>query len=213
MGPQTATFPQLLARLAAERPDGTALQEKRYGIWQPLSWSGYATRVNDFAHGLAALGIRRGDIVAVLGDNRPEWLIAELAAQSLGAAVVGIYPTSIGEELMHVLSLARVRVVVAEDQEQVDKLIRLRVPFGDAAIAVLTHSGAGPPLLVDTVVYYDPSRLGAVRRGLPRRVRRRRGPRPRVGGRAPRLARRAAGCGESGRRRAHLHHVRDDLTP
>ena len=205
MGPQTATFPQLLARLAAERPDGTALQEKRYGIWQPLSWSGYATRVNDFAHGLAALGIRRGDIVAVLGDNRPEWLIAELAAQSLGAAVVGIYPTSIGEELMHVLSLARVRVVVAEDQEQVDKLIRLREEAGGVV--------RDPPLLVDTVVYYDPSRLGAVRRGLPRRVRRRRGPRPRVGGRAPRLARRAAGCGESGRRRAHLHHVRDDLTP
>ena len=54
MGPQAATFPQLLARLAAERPGGTALQEKRYGIWQPLSWSRYATRVNDFAHGLAA---------------------------------------------------------------------------------------------------------------------------------------------------------------
>ena len=151
MGPPTATFPQLLARLAAERPDGTALQEKRYGIWQPLSWSGYATRVNDFAHGLAALGIRRGDVVAVLGDNRPEWLIAELAAQSLGAAVVGIYPTSIGEELMHVLSLARVRVVVAEDQEQVDKLIRLR----EEAVGVVRN----PPLLVDTVVYYDPHGL------------------------------------------------------
>ena len=87
--PTTAdTFPRLLAHLAATRPDATAMQEKRYGIWAPMSWSLYAARVRDFAHGLAALGVQRGDIVAVLGDNRPEWLIAELSAQSIGAAVV-----------------------------------------------------------------------------------------------------------------------------
>ena len=65
-------------------------------------------------------------MVAVLGDNRPEWLISELAAQSLGACTVGIYPTSVGEEIVHVLTDGRVRVVVAEDQEQVDKIIELK---------------------------------------------------------------------------------------
>ena len=144
------TFPRLLARLATERADATALQEKRYGIWQPLTWAQYWSRVRDFAHGLGSLGVERGEIVAVIGDNRPEWLIAELAAQSIGAAVVGIYPTSIGEELHHILSLANVKVVVAEDQEQVDKLIRLRA---EAA------SGPVGPLRIETVVYYDPHGL------------------------------------------------------
>ncbi|WP_222851490.1 AMP-binding protein [Phytoactinopolyspora mesophila] len=137
------TFPRLLRRLASDRPDEVALQEKLYGIWQPITWSGYARRVADFAHGLADLGVERGHVVAVIGDNRPEWLIAELAAQSLGASVVGIYPTSIGDEVVHILDLAGVRVVVAEDQEQVDKIIRLksRLPR------------------VETVVYYDPHGL------------------------------------------------------
>ncbi|MBK8869208.1 MAG: AMP-binding protein [Actinomycetales bacterium] len=150
------TFPRLLAHLAQTRPNATAMQEKRYGIWAPMSWSLYAARVRDFAHGLAALGVKRGDIVAVLGDNRPEWLIAELAAQSIGAAVVGIYPTSIGEELLHILTLARVKVVVAEDQEQVDKLIRLREEYPQLASTAYADM---PPLLLETVVYYDPHGL------------------------------------------------------
>jgi long-chain acyl-CoA synthetase len=99
--------------------------------------------VRDFAHGLAQLGVRPGDVVAILGDNRPEWLISELGAQSLGACVVGIYPTSVGEEIVHILSHARVRVVVAEDQEQVDKLIRLWDRLDS----------------VKAVIYYDPRGL------------------------------------------------------
>jgi len=151
------TFPRLLTGLAATRPNDTAMQEKRYGIWAPMSWSLYAARVRDFAHGLAELGIQRGDIVAVLGDNRPEWLIAELAAQSIGAAVVGIYPTSIGEELLHILTLARVKVVVAEDQEQVDKLIKLIEDERDGRRP--TEYAAMPPLLLETVIFYDPHGL------------------------------------------------------
>ena len=146
-----STFPQLLAKLATERPDEVALQEKRYGIWKPMTWSSYDARVRDFAHGLASLGVERGEVVAVLGDNRPEWLIAELAAQTLGAAVVGIFPTSINEELRHILTLARVKVVVAEDQEQVDKLLRLRQDP--------TGADEDQPLLVETVIFYDPHGL------------------------------------------------------
>lgn len=145
-----ATFPRLLVELAASRPDDVAMQEKRYGIWEPLTWVGYAARVRDVAHGLASLGVQRGEIIAVLGDNRPEWLVAELAAQSMGAAVVGIYPTSIGEELRHILTTSRARVVVAEDQEQVDKLLRLR-----------DEAGEDGQLLVERVVFYDPHGLEA----------------------------------------------------
>jgi long-chain acyl-CoA synthetase len=138
-----STFPELLFARAAEHPQAIAMQEKRYGVWQPLTWAQYARRVREFAGGLAGLGIGRGDVVAVLGDNRPEWLITELAVQCLGGAVVGVYPTSVGEEILHVLSLAEVRVVVAEDQEQVDKLIRLKDQLPKLA----------------TVVYYDPRGL------------------------------------------------------
>jgi long-chain acyl-CoA synthetase len=79
----------------------------------------------------------------VLGDNRPEWLVAELAVQCLGGAVVGVYPSSVGEEIAHVLTLAEARVVVAEDQEQVDKLLQLQ-----SQLPKLT-----------TIVYYDPRGL------------------------------------------------------
>ncbi|QFG70201.1 long-chain fatty acid--CoA ligase [Ornithinimicrobium pratense] len=121
------------------------MQEKLYGIWQPITWSDYARRVEDFAHGLAGFGVERGSIIAVLGDNRPEWLIAELAAQSMGAAVVGIYPTSIGEELEHILAKSAARVVVVEDQEQVDKLLRLKE--------------LGRDLDIGQVIFYDPHGL------------------------------------------------------
>lgn len=144
-GSMDATFPQLLARLADEHGDERiALQEKQYGIWQPTTWRGYHDRVRAFAHGLDALGVGPGEFVAVLGDNRPEWLITELAAQALGAAVVGIYPTSVGEEIIHILSHASVRVVVAEDQEQVDKLLALKDRLPE----------------LTTVIYYDPHGLG-----------------------------------------------------
>ena len=96
------------------------------GSGSPSRWRQLHARVRDFAHGLASLGVGPGEVVAVLGDNRPEWLISELAAQSLGACTVGIYPTSVGEEIVHVLTDGQVRVVVAEDQEQVDKIIELK---------------------------------------------------------------------------------------
>lgn len=144
------TFPQLLVRLAATRGDDVAMQEKQYGIWQPLTWREYERRVHDTAHGLAALGVTRGEIIAVLGDNRPEWLVAELAAQSMGVAVVGIYPTSIGEELRHVLTTSRARIVVAEDQEQVDKLLRLLEEEAPAD---------AEPLGIEKIVHYDPHGL------------------------------------------------------
>jgi long-chain acyl-CoA synthetase len=143
---QSTTFPKLLAALAERHGDRRiALQEKRFGIWQPITWAAYNRRVRRFAQGLAALGFKRGDVLAILGDNRPEWLIAELAAQALGGMSVGLYPDGVLDEIHHVLDHAQVRTVVAEDQEQVDKLITLRE--------------SGRLATVEHIIYYDPRGL------------------------------------------------------
>ena len=139
------TFPKLLVRRAQTHPRRRALQEKRYGIWQALTWDEYEAAVRRVAQGLASLGFRRGDVLAILGDNRPEWVISELAAHALGGISVGLYPDGVIEEVEHVIEHARVRLVVAEDQEQVDKLIALR--------------DAGRIATVERIVYYDPHGL------------------------------------------------------
>ena len=135
-----ATLPGLLASRAAARPREVALREKEFGIWQEATWAEYLGRVRSFALGLVALGVDRGDRIAIIGDNRPEWVIAELAAQSIGALPLGLYQDSISEELARMLEAAEARVIVAEDQEQVDKVLEVR-----ERARTLQH-----------VVYYDP---------------------------------------------------------
>jgi len=119
------TFPRLLARNARTIGDRVALREKEFGIWQSFTWSEYQTRVRDFSLGLVALGLGRGDKVAIIGDNRPEWVWSEIAAQAAGAASVGIYQDSNLTEVAYVIDHCDASVVVAEDQEQVDKILEM----------------------------------------------------------------------------------------
>ena len=122
----TDTLPGLLARRAARRPDDVALREKEFGIWQEITWADYLSRVRSFCLGMAELGVEKGDRIAIVGDNRPEWVIAELAAQAMGAFPLGLYQDSISEELAKMLEAAEARLIVAEDQEQVDKVLEVR---------------------------------------------------------------------------------------
>ena len=140
------TFPRLLREHAAKHPGRHALREKRYGIWQPISWVQYEQRVRRFAEGLATLGFERGETIALLGDNRPEWVIAQLAAQALGGSSLGLYPDGGIEEVAHVLTQGQVRFVLAADQEQVDKLVEL-----------MQRGAIGA---VEQVIYYDARGLG-----------------------------------------------------
>ena len=117
------TFPKLLARNAERLGAQAALREKDFGIWRETSWRVYHQRVRHFSLGLVALGLSRGGKVAIVGDNRPEWVIAELAAQSAGGASVGIYQDSNLTEVGFVIDHSDARFVVAEDQEQVDKIL------------------------------------------------------------------------------------------
>jgi len=117
------TFPKLLLEHACLRADRIASREKDYGIWQSWSWGEVAREVEALACGLAAMGFRRGDKLAVIGDNRPRLYWAIAATQALGGVPVPIYQDSIAEEMAYVLDHAEIRFAIAEDQEQVDKLI------------------------------------------------------------------------------------------
>ncbi len=120
------TFPRLLLKHASERPDAPALREKYLGIWQTWSWAETAAEVRAMASGLAALGFRRGDNLAIIGDNRPRLYMAFAAAQSLGGVAVPMYQDAVAVEMMHVLDDANIRFAIVEDQEQVDKLLEAR---------------------------------------------------------------------------------------
>ncbi len=124
--PAAATIPRLLKRNAETRGASPAMREKRQGIWRTLTWSGYFALVGDFALGLASLGFKRGDVLAVIGDNRPRLYAAQLAAQCLGGTPVPLYQDAAADELVYVLEHAEVGVVIAEDQEQVDKILSIR---------------------------------------------------------------------------------------
>jgi long-chain acyl-CoA synthetase len=123
---ELVTLPRLLLRNAREFANRTAIREKDRGIWQSYTWAVYHDNVRDFALGLAALGFKRGDRLSVIGDNRPRLYWAQMAAQCLGGVSVPVYQDSIAKELAYVWNHADVSVIVAEDQEQVDKVMALR---------------------------------------------------------------------------------------
>ncbi len=121
-----STLPLLLRANAGQLGSHVAMREKEYGIWQAYSWLAYLDNVRDFALGLAGLGFRRGDKLAVIGDNRPQLYWAMLAAQALGGVAVPIYQDAIAAEMHYVIHHSDSKVVVAEDQEQVDKVLEMK---------------------------------------------------------------------------------------
>jgi long-chain acyl-CoA synthetase len=120
------TFPKLVRHNAERLGSRVAVREKDLGIWQAYTWRDYHERSRRIALGLASLGFARGDKTAVVGDNRPELYWAALATQALGGIPVPLYQDSIEKELTYIVDHAEARFAVAEDQEQVDKLLRVR---------------------------------------------------------------------------------------
>jgi long-chain acyl-CoA synthetase len=119
------TFPRLLFHHAKTRGDAPAIREKDLGIWQTWSWSSVAERVRALASGLAALGFKRGDNLAIIGDNRPHLYMMMSAAQCLGGVPVPLYQDAVADEMLFVLEDAAIRFAAVEDQEQVDKLLEV----------------------------------------------------------------------------------------
>jgi len=118
-----ATVPALFFAQAGRRGDAVALRKKERGIWRRVSWSQYALEVRRVAAGLLSAGLRAGDRVAILGQNRPEWLYCHLGAMSSGGVTCGIYPTSSPEQIQYLLGHSGARVLFLEDEEQVEKAL------------------------------------------------------------------------------------------
>jgi long-chain acyl-CoA synthetase len=110
---------------ATEMPQRVALREKRHGIWRDITWADYLANVEMVAYALAALGVTPTDRVAIQSENRPEWLYVDLGSNMLRAVVVGFYPTNPVAEIRYLLQDSGARVLVAEDQEQVDKAMEV----------------------------------------------------------------------------------------
>ena len=125
MTEQPDTFPRLLLHQASVRPDRPAFREKDLGIWQTWTWAQIAGEVRILACGLAAQGFKRGDRLAVIGDNRPRLYWAMMAAQALGGVPVPLYQDAVAAEMAFVLQDADIGFAVVEDQEQVDKLLEV----------------------------------------------------------------------------------------
>jgi long-chain acyl-CoA synthetase len=119
------TLPGRLEGLARSQPDRIAFREKRLGLWREIRWAEYRDQVRAVARMLWELGVRPGDHVAILSDNRPEWLYADLGAQAIGARSVGIYQTNPPQDVAYILQDSGSVVLFCEDQEQVDKAVEI----------------------------------------------------------------------------------------
>jgi len=129
--PEFASIPALLARNAKIFSTSPAYREKEFGIWQAWNWSETAKEIEALSLGLLALGLNPGDHVALLGRNRPYMYWAMVAAQAVGAIPVPLYQDSVGEEIAYVLGHCNARFIIAEDQEQVDKVIDVQDSLTD----------------------------------------------------------------------------------
>jgi long-chain acyl-CoA synthetase len=121
-----STVPKMFLERVARQPEKVALRFKYLGIWRDITWRQYCENVRHTCLGLVSLGIERGDRVAVIGENRPEWLYSDLATMSAGAVTVGIYTTSSATQCEYVVGHSEARIFIAEDEEQLDKALFFR---------------------------------------------------------------------------------------
>lgn len=120
------SIPQLLRWRVTKTPERPALREKDFGIWNTYTWKAYYDYVKKTALGLQAIGLGKGDTIAIISDNIPELLFVAIGGHSIGAISAGIYQTSMPEEVAQILQYLKVSVVFCDNQEQVDKVLNVR---------------------------------------------------------------------------------------
>lgn len=121
--PAARTFPELFFAQVRQQGDRLALRHKVYGIWQRVSWAEYGEAVRRVAGGLLAHGLRPGERVAILGDNRPEWPYCHLGTMAAGGSTCGIYATSAADQIRYLLAHSEARLLFVENEEQLEKVL------------------------------------------------------------------------------------------
>src|SRR5215472_9715598 len=132
----------LLCERARSMPDSVAFRSKHLGIYRERTWSGCAGQVAHYAHALKSIGLDRGDRAAIMGDVCEEWLLCDLAVQSLGAIAYGIYPTASASEVEYQMRDGGAAVFIAEDQEYVDKILPIADRLPDLKTIVVIDDSA-----------------------------------------------------------------------
>lgn len=159
------TLPQMLRAHAEATPDRVAVLQKDFGIWNPLSWRQYHERACDVGEGLVALGLGEGGHVAVLSENRVEWVLAQLGTGLVGGVTIGVYPTSPANEVGYVLEHSDSEIIVCEDQEQLDKVIEVREQLPKLRRVVVVETKGLRGYSGDFVISFDAlEEIGRTRR-------------------------------------------------
>ncbi|MBM4327164.1 MAG: long-chain fatty acid--CoA ligase [Deltaproteobacteria bacterium] len=154
MASAPTTFPELFFRQVENRKDRVALRRKDMGIWNRISWKEYGQKVREVAAGLLALGLEPEDRVAVLGDNRPEWLYCHLGTMTAGGATCGIYPTSAPEQVAYVVGHSGAKALFVENEEQVDKVLQILPDLNVKQVVVWDEKGLWG-FTHETVIFFD----------------------------------------------------------
>jgi len=154
------SFPELFFGRVKLKGDAVALRRKDYGIWNRISWTEYGARVRESGASLIALGIKSGDRVAILGDNRPAWLVCHLATMSIGGVTCGVYPTSAPDQIAYVVGHSESRLLFVENEEQVDKVLSILTELNLIKVIVWDPKGLWGFSHPDIIFYDEFMNLG-----------------------------------------------------
>ena len=119
------TLPKLLRHNARQFGGDIALREKKLGLWQTHTWKQYEDRAISWAIGLRTLGVGPGDVVAIIGESRPDWAAAAIGAHALRAKTLGLYQDALDAEVGYLAGFAEAKVIIVEDEMQADKMLRV----------------------------------------------------------------------------------------
>ncbi len=120
------TLPSIFLDIVKEQPNKVALRKKDFGIWKEYTWANYRDNVESVFNALRNLGFKKNDRIAVVSENRPEWMFIELAVQAIGGLTIGLYVTSLHKEIEFILNHSMAEFIICEDQEQTDKILEIK---------------------------------------------------------------------------------------
>lgn len=120
------TIPSLFLKRVQTFPEKVALREKTYGIWRDITWREYGEKVRAVALGLISLGLRKGECVSLIGENRPEWVYSDIGIMCAGGVTAGIYTTNAAEQCGYIVDHSESRFYIVENEEQFDKALKFR---------------------------------------------------------------------------------------